>query len=148
MGSIKLIVKDEMFLHIWALLEKSWKRKLRRRDFLRVWQFSLANLKKILVSIEISWWLIASQFKLCSCRKCLLHSAATSTPSTGFWFLMVIIGRPLKSNRGFIIFVFNQAVWLVLGLFAVVLATNDIVYFISPDMMLIIIMDNYRSAWL
>ena len=57
---------------------------------------------------------------------------------TGFWLLMVIIGRPLKSKAGFIIFVFNQAVRLVLGIFAVVLATNDSIHFISPDMMIIV----------
>ena len=57
---------------------------------------------------------------------------------TGFWLLMVIIGRPLKSKAGFIIFMFNQAVRLVLGIFTVVLATNDSIHFISPDVMIIV----------
>ena len=56
---------------------------------------------------------------------------------TGFWLMMVIIGKPLKSKAAFIIFIFNQAVRLVLGIFAVVLAENDLMYLLSPDMMLI-----------
>ena len=55
------------------------------------------------------------------------------TVVTGFWLVMVVVGKPLKSKAGFFIFVFTHAMRLVLGLFAVVLATNDIVHFISPD---------------
>ena len=57
---------------------------------------------------------------------------------TGFWLLMVLIGKPFTSRSTFLAFVFNGSVKLILGLFAVVLVTNDSADFLTPDMGLLV----------
>ena len=65
---------------------------------------------------------------------------------TGFWLVMVIVGSPLKSKAGFVIFVFNQAVRLVLGIFAAILATNDSIYFFLNWVRFIFYLCEYQEA--
>ena len=45
---------------------------------------------------------------------------------TGFWLLMIVIGKPLKSKIGMIIWVLNSGIKLVLGVFAIVMVTNEL----------------------
>ena len=56
----------------------------------------------------------------------------------GFWLLLILIGKPFKSKAAHIILVFHDSVKLILGIIAIVLATNDVNYFINSDMMLIV----------
>ena len=53
---------------------------------------------------------------------------------TGFWLLMVLIGKPFSSRSAFIVIVFNESMKLLLGIFAIVLTTNDAADFLTPDM--------------
>ena len=57
---------------------------------------------------------------------------------TGFWLLMMMVGNPFKTKTGFAIYVFNEVVKCLLGVIAIVLATNDSVNFINQNSLLIL----------
>lgn len=57
---------------------------------------------------------------------------------TGFWLLMIVVGNPLKSRIAMIIFVLNSAIKMILGIIAIVIATDELKVFLNQDSSLMI----------